>query len=71
MMISTPGVVTIAEGDAEIDHDPLARMRRTVAVKVEVHPDLVRAAERQEDELIALVGSGGAGMRCLVMGLRT
>ena len=34
----------IAEGDAEIDHDPLARMRRTVAVKVEVHPDLVRTA---------------------------
>jgi hypothetical protein len=40
----------IAEGDAEIDHQPLAGM----AVEVEVHADLARAAEGEEQELIRL-----------------
>src|SRR5690606_41131289 len=31
----------------------LALARRTIAVAVQVHPDLVRPAERQEDEFVA------------------
>ena len=42
----------VAEGHAEIDHDPLAGVRRAEAVEIEVHADLVRPAERQEDELV-------------------
>ena len=42
----------VAEGHAEIDHDPLAVVRRAEAVEVEVHADLVRPAERQEDEFV-------------------
>ena len=45
----------VAEGDAEIDHQPAAGM----AVKVQVHADLARPAERQEQELVV---SGGAGI---------
>ena len=40
----------VAEGHAEIDHQPLAG----IAVEVEVHADLARAAERQEQQLVAL-----------------
>ena len=40
--------VVVAEGDAEIDHQPLAGM----AVEVEVHPDLAGAAQRQEQQLV-------------------
>src|SRR5271168_2827710 len=56
----------IAEGHADIDDDPLAIVRRTVAVAVEVHPDLVRAAERQEYEFVVAVGlheAAGAELR--------
>src|SRR5690606_2425293 len=44
----------VAEGHADVDHDPLAVGRRPVAVQIEVHADLVRPAQRQEDELVAL-----------------
>ncbi len=44
----------IAEGDAEIDHQPFAVM----AVETEIHPDLAAAAERQEQQL---VGAGTIG----------
>ncbi len=43
----------VAEGHAQVDHDPLAGVGRAVAVEVEVHADLVRAAQRQEDEFVA------------------
>ena len=43
----------VAESHAEIDHDPLPRMGRTVAVEIEVHPDLVRPAEGEEHEFVA------------------
>ena len=42
----------VPEGDADVDHDPFARMGRAVAVEIEVHADLVRPAERQEDEFV-------------------
>ena len=42
----------VAEGDAEVDDDPLASVRRAEAVEIEVHADLVRPAERQEDEFV-------------------
>jgi hypothetical protein len=45
----------VAEGHAEIDHDPLAGVRRAEAVEIEVHADLVRPAQRQEDELVVRV----------------
>ena len=48
MMTSTPGMSIVAEGDAEIDHQPLAGM----AVEVEVHADLAGAAQRQEQQLV-------------------
>jgi hypothetical protein len=34
----------VAEGHAEVDHDPLAIVSRAKAVQVEVHADLVRPA---------------------------
>ncbi len=37
----------VAEGHAEIDHQPLA----VIAVEIEIHADLAGAAERQEQEL--------------------
>ena len=43
----------VAEGDAEIDHQPLAG----VAVEVEVHADLARAAERDEQQLVGRTGT--------------
>ena len=45
----------VAEGDAALDHDPLA----LAAVEVAVHADLARAAERQVDE--ARSGRGDDG----------
>ncbi len=50
----------VSEGDAEIDHDPLAVVGGAEAVEIEVHPDLVRPAERQEDELVIGVGAHAA-----------
>ncbi len=41
-----------AEHHAAIDDDPIAIIGRTIAIGVEIHPDLARAAERQEDEFI-------------------
>ena len=38
----------VAEGDAEIDHQPFSGM----AVEVEVHADLARAAQRHEQQLV-------------------
>jgi hypothetical protein len=43
----------VAEGHAQVDHDPLPIVRRPVAVQIEIHPDLVRPAQRQEDELVS------------------
>ncbi len=44
----------IAEGDAEIDHQPFAGM----AVEAEIHSDFAAAAQRQEQQL---VGAGTIG----------
>ena len=44
----------IGEGQAEIDHHPFA----LAAVEIDVHADLARAAEREEEELLA-------GFHCL------
>ena len=52
----------IAESDAQIDDDPLAILRRPVAVEVEVHADLVGPAERQKDQFVAHA-LGPAGLR--------
>ena len=41
-----PGIVGIGEGQAEVDHDPLA----AAAVEIDVHADLARAAERAEKQ---------------------
>ena len=60
-MTSIPGVDLIAEGDAEIDHQPFAVM----AVEIEIHPDLAAAAQRQEQELVA-AGTIGHGCFSLV-----
>ena len=46
----------VAEGHAQVDHDPLAGVGRAEAVQVEVHADLVRPAERQEDEFVVWIG---------------
>jgi hypothetical protein len=45
----------VAERHAQVDDDPLPVVRRPVAVEVEVHADLVRPAERQEDEFVVWV----------------
>ena len=39
------------KGDAEIDHDPFARLRGTVPVEIDVHADFAGAPQGQEDEL--------------------
>ncbi len=39
----------IGEGQAEIDHHPFA----LAAVEIDVHADLARAAEREEEEFVA------------------
>ena len=45
---STPGRSGPAEGDAEVDGEPVPVAARAVAVKGEVHADLADAAERHE-----------------------
>ena len=45
----------VAEGDPHIDDDPLAIIRRSIAVAVEIHPDLIRAAQRQEDQFVVRI----------------
>ena len=53
MMRSTPGVVAFApEQHAAIDDDPFAVVRRAEAIGVEIHADLARPAERQEDQFV-------------------
>ena len=44
-------VLALREGDAEIDHQPLARIGGPKAVEIAVHADLADAAERHEHEL--------------------
>src|SRR5262249_1656544 len=46
-------VLTLGEGDAEIDHQPLARGGGAEAVEIAVHADLADAAERHEDKLVS------------------
>ena len=38
------------EGDAAIDDDPVAVVRRPEAVEAQIHADLADAAERHEDQ---------------------
>ena len=45
-------LAAIGEGDAQVDRQPFTVRGRTIAVEVEVHADLARAAERQEDEFV-------------------
>ena len=45
------GILMVGEGDAEIDHHPFA----LAAVEIDVHADLVRAAEREEKEFVRRV----------------
>ena len=44
-----PRIIGIGEGQAEIDHHPFA----LAAVEIDVHADLARAAEREEQEFFA------------------
>ena len=60
-----PRQALVREGDAEIDDHPVVRE----AVKIEVHADLARPAERDEDELAqcstrAHGGAGSGGIGC-------
>ncbi len=48
------------EGDAEVDHQPLAGVRRPIAVERAIHADLAQAAERGEHELVAVCHLGSA-----------
>ena len=54
--------VLTGEGDAEIDHQPLARVFGAVAVQGAIHADLAQAAERDEHEL-AVIRHLGATLR--------
>ena len=54
--------VLVGEGDAKVDHQPLARVRRPIAVKGAIHADLAQAAERDEHELV-VVGHLGSAFR--------
>src|SRR3546814_2603848 len=42
------GIIRIGEGDAAIDHQPLA----AAAVAIDVHADFARAAEREKQEFV-------------------
>ena len=44
------GQALVGEGDAEVDHQPLA----AEAVEIEVHADLAGPAQRQEDQLVGV-----------------
>ena len=41
-----PGMIRSGEGQSQVDHDPLA----AAAVEIDVHADLARAAERDEQQ---------------------
>src|SRR5205814_529436 len=43
------GLAGVGKGQAKVDHDPLA----AAAVEIDVHADLARPAERDEEELLA------------------
>ena len=51
-------VLALGEGDAAVDHQPLARVGRPEAVEVGVHADLAEAAQRHEYELVAVRSPG-------------
>ena len=54
------GLGVAAKGDAHVDDEPFAVVRRPVAVEVEVHADLAHAANGDEHELRPLsVGTAG------------
>ena len=52
--------VLAGEGDAEIDHQPFARLRRPVTVERAIHADFAQAPEGREHELAVVVHSGWA-----------
>ena len=49
--------VVAGEGDAEVDHQPLARLRRAIAVERAIHSDFAQAPERREHELAVVCHS--------------
>ena len=49
-----PGQILARKGDAEIDHQPLARPRGPIAIKRAIHADLAQAPERSEHELVVV-----------------
>src|ERR1700733_4676307 len=52
------GHVLARKGDAKVNHQPLASVRRPIAVKRAIHADLAQAAKRGEHELIAVCHLG-------------
>jgi len=46
------GKIGAGEGNAAIDHDPLAILHRTKAVECEIHADLADAAQWQEYQFV-------------------
>src|SRR5271165_368153 len=54
------GQVVACEGDAEIDHQPLARLRRPIAVERAIHADFAQAPQGREHELAVVCHSGRA-----------
>ena len=51
------GQVVAGEGDAEVDHQPLARLRRAIAVERAIHSDFAQAPEGREHELAVVCHS--------------
>ncbi len=49
-------VLALGEGDAEIDHEPAARVRQADTIEIGVHADLAQAAEGQKDQFILVAG---------------
>ena len=56
------GQLRACKGHSEIDHQPLARVCRSIAVKGAIHADLAQAAKRGEHEL-AVVRHLGSALR--------
>ena len=56
------GQLLAGKGDAEVDHQPLARACGPIAVKGAIHADLAQAAERREYKL-AVVRHLGSALR--------
>ena len=54
------GHLLARKGDAKVNHQPLASVRRPITVKGAIHADLAQAAERGEHELIAVCHLGSA-----------